>query len=96
METSLHFVITKIDNTTVEQDIKCPADAAEAVVNQMMAQYSQVGVLKKEGNKYTLLPCSQIALVEIELPSLVIASPSDTARVASAAGGLKRIISQQD
>ena len=91
METNLHFVITKTDGTTVEQDIKCPTDAADAAVNQMMAQYAAVGMLKKEGSKYTLLPRNQIALVEVEVSSLVIAAPSETARVASAAGGLRKI-----
>ena len=92
METNLHFVITKVDGTTVEQDMKCPADAVDAAINQMMAQYSQVGMLKKEGNRFTLLPRNQIALVEVELSSLVVASPSDTARVASASGALKKIL----
>lgn len=92
MEINLHFVITKVDRTIIEQDIKCPSDAAESAINQMMAQYSQVGMLKKEGNKYTLLPASQIAFVEVELSPFVVASPSEAARVASAVGGLKKII----
>jgi hypothetical protein len=92
METNLHFVITKLDGSVVEQDIKCPADAAEAAINQMMGQYSQVGMLKKEGGKFTLLPRNQIALVEVEISPLIVASPSETARVAQAAGSLKKII----
>lgn len=92
METSLHFVVTKVDGSQVTQDIKCPADAAEAAINQMMAQYSQLGMLKKEGGKYSLLPSSQIAFVEVEVSSILVASPSDTVRVASAAGSLKKII----
>lgn len=91
METNLHFVVTKIDGTIVEQDINCPADAADAAINQMMAQYSQVGMLKKEGNKYTLLPRNQISLVEVELSPLVVATPSDTARVAQSVGGIRKI-----
>lgn len=92
MDVSLHFVITKVDGSQVTQDIKCPQDAAEQAMNQMLAQYSQVGMLKKDGTKYMLLPSSQIALVECELPTIVIAGPSDTAKVAAAAGSLKKII----
>jgi hypothetical protein len=33
-----------------------------------------MGVLKHEGNKFTLIPASQIVHVEVELPSLVIAT----------------------
>jgi hypothetical protein len=91
-EANLHFVITKVDGTQVTQDFNCPSDAVEGVMNQMLAQFSQVGMLKKDGTKYTLLPASQISLVECELPTLVIAGPSETAKVAAAAGSLKRII----
>jgi hypothetical protein len=94
METSLHFVITTVEGNLLTQDIKCPSDAAEAAVNQMMAQYASVGMLKKEGNKYSLLPSNQISFVEIELSPLVVASPSETARVAAAAGGIKKIITK--
>jgi hypothetical protein len=91
METNLHFVVTKTDGTQVTQDIKCPNDASESALNQMLAQYAQIGMLKKDGTKYTLVPASQISLVECELPTIVLADPSDAAKVAAAAGGLKRI-----
>ena len=92
METNLHFIVTKVDGSQVMQDIKCPTDVVEGAMNQMLSQFAQVGMLKKEGAKYTLLPASQIALVECELPTIVIAAPSDTAKVAAASGSLKKII----
>jgi hypothetical protein len=91
METNLHVVLTLVDGEQVTQDILCPPDKAEQVMNQLMVQYSQVGLLKKDGDKYLLYPAHRITLVECELPSLVIATPSDTARAAQAAGGLKKI-----
>ena len=92
METNLHFVITKIDGTTVTQDIQVPSDAVEPAINQMMIQFAQVGVLKKEGTKHILLAASQIALVECEPSALVIATPIDTPKTAS----LKKIYRKGD
>ena len=91
MDTNLHFVITKVDGSEVIQDIKCPSNAVEAAMNQMFSQFSQVGVLKKDGTKYTLVPSSQIQLVECDVPTIVIAGPSETAKVAATTGSLKRI-----
>ena len=92
METNLHVVITLVDDEQVTQDILCPPDKADAIMNQLMVQYSQVGLLKKDGEKFMLYPAHRIKLVECELPSLVIAGPSDAARAAQAAGGIKRIM----
>jgi hypothetical protein len=92
METNLHVILTLVDGEQVTQDILCPADTAQSVMNQLMVQYSQVGLLKKDGDKFMLYPAHRIKLVECELPSLVIASPSETARAAQAAGSLKKII----
>lgn len=92
METALHFVITKVDGSQVTQDFKCPPDAAEQIMQQAFAQFSQVGMMKKDGNRFTLLPSSQIALVEIELPTLVLADEGEVKKAAKASEGLKRII----
>lgn len=92
MEVALHFVITKVDGTQVTQDFKCSSEAAEQIMQQAFAQFSQIGMMKKEGNHFTLLPSSQIKLVEIDLPTLVIADDGDVKQVAKASEGLKRII----
>ena len=63
----------------------------EAVIQQLLVQYAQVGVMKKDGNKVTLTPASQIKLVECDIPSLVIAAPTDTARAAQAADGIRKL-----
>lgn len=92
MEATLHFVITKVDGSQVNQDLSCPPDATAQLMQQVFGQYSQVGVMKKEGNKFSLIPASQIALVEVELPTLVIAGEGEVKQVAKASEGLKKII----
>lgn len=92
METNLHVILTLVDDSQVTQDILCPPETAQNVMNQLMAQYSQVGLLKKDGEKFVLYPSHRIKLVECELPSLVIAGPTDAARAAQAAGGIKKIL----
>jgi hypothetical protein len=92
METNLHFVVTKVDGAQILQDIKCPAESADTAMNQILAQYSQIGLLKKEEEGYyTLLPSSQIAFVECRMSSLVIATPNDTPKAAQAAGNLRKL-----
>jgi len=93
MEAMLHFIITKVDGTVITQDLGCPPDAAQQILQQAFAQYSQIGVMKKEGNKYTLVPSAQIAFVEVELPTLIIATEADAKGAAKASESLKKIIS---
>jgi len=53
METNLVFYITKVDGGVVEQQFTIPEDKVEAVIQQLLVQYAQVGVMKKDGNKVT-------------------------------------------
>jgi hypothetical protein len=92
MEANLQFNITLVDGTRVEQNMGVPPDKIEALIQQVFAQYSQVGVLKKEGNKFSFIPAPQIRLVEIEIPTILTAVPGDAERAAAAAGKLKSII----
>lgn len=77
MESTLKFVITRITGEVIEQEIKCPPESREAAIERMLAQYAQVGMLKRDGNTYRLLAASQIAEVTVELPTIIIASPDD-------------------
>ncbi len=91
METNLHFVASLVDGGHVTQDFTVPTDKVDAAIPQLLSQYAQVGMLKRDGNKYTLIPHSQIRLIECEIPSLVVATSSDTQKAAVAAGGLKKL-----
>jgi hypothetical protein len=88
METQLVFKIVKKDGEELEQVINCPPEHAESIVNQMLAQYAQVGMMRKSGNKFLLLCCGEIAYVEVELPSVVIASADEAEKASKAHGNL--------
>lgn len=89
METKLKFIITTVTGEKVEQEISVapppdPSIPMEAAImdgiNRMMAQYSQVGMMKREGDKFILLTTHQIAKVEVEKPSILIANPAEAER----------------
>src|SRR5271167_556313 len=85
MEIKLKFRITCINEEVTEQEIatpvppEVPVDQARMVLMmKMMNQYAQVGLLRQpEPDHYILMCPSQIAFVECELPSIVLASPLD-------------------
>jgi hypothetical protein len=89
MEIHLKFKITMVSGEVTEQEIKLPADPskpfdlqAKLLMQQMLAQYTQVGMLRQpEPNKFVLLCPSQIALVETELPSIILADATEVPRV---------------
>jgi hypothetical protein len=77
METKLVFEITKIDGNVETQEIMVDPQDVNAAIQQCLAQYAQVGMLKKEGSKFILLAANQIARVEVSIPSILIARPSE-------------------
>ena len=92
MNVSLHFVITKVDGSWTSQDIVCPVEEADKTVQAMFIQLAQIGAVNKEGNKWTLVPANQIAMVELELPTIVSATPDEAAAAAKAEAAIRKII----
>lgn len=87
MDIKLNFKITCTNGEETTQDISTPAvndpnvpfDKQQAMVmQQMFHQYAQVGLLRQPSpNKFILMCPSQIAFVECELPSIVLANALD-------------------
>ncbi len=85
MEIKLTFVITRVDGEVENQDITAPAvpdlplDQQQMIVMQrMLNQYAQVGMLRQPEKDHFILLCpSQIAFVECTLPSVVLANAFD-------------------
>ena len=89
MEIKLNFKITFTSGEQTEQEIAYPADEskpfdlqAKALMQQMLFQYAQVGMLRQpKPGEFVLLCPSQIAMVECTLPSILIANPADVPKV---------------
>lgn len=85
MEIKLTFKITFENGEVTTQDIEVPADPNLPVDKQMLVlmqgmlqQYSQVGMLRQpEKGKFILICPSQIATVECELPSIILANATE-------------------
>ena len=85
MEIKLTFEIKFANGDATTQDITVPADRTQPVDIQMMLlmqkmlqQYSQVGLLRQpEPGKFVLVCPSQIASVTCELPSIVLANAGE-------------------
>jgi hypothetical protein len=85
MEIKLSFLITFTSGETTTQDFNVPADPKHPIdkqtvllMQQMLTQYSQVGLLRNPSGKKFVLTCpSQIATVECELPAILIAGPNE-------------------
>jgi hypothetical protein len=85
MDIKLTFRITFNDGSSTSQDLTVPADArfpiekqTLALMQQALVQYAQVGLLRNpEPGKFFLICPSQIASVECELPSIVLAGANE-------------------
>jgi hypothetical protein len=95
MESILKFTTTFTDKTQEVQelhvsDIPNP-QALDAFVMQALNQYANIGLVKKlvQENKYVLIPCGQIARVEVDLPSIAIASALDVKALGQVADHVK-------
>jgi hypothetical protein len=89
MEIKLTFKITYVSGEQSLQEIAIPADARLPVENQqkalmqtMMTQYASVGIIRQPTpNSYRLILPSQLAMVECELPSIILADAIDVPKV---------------
>lgn len=89
MDIKLTFHITFCNGEETDQDITVPADPKHPVekqmlflMQQMLNQYAQVGLLREPTkNKFVLCCPSQIAFVECVLPSIVLANALDVPKV---------------
>ena len=89
MEIKLKFKITFVSGEVTEQEISLPADPskpfdlqAKLLMQQMLAQYTQVGMLRQpEPGTFVLLCPSQIAMVECSLPSIILANAAEVPKV---------------
>ncbi len=89
MEIKLSFKITLVSGEQTIQDISFPADPnkpfdpqAKLLMQQMLAQYTQVGMLRQpEPGTFVLLCPSQIAVVECSLPTIIVASALEVPKV---------------
>jgi len=85
MEIKLTFKITLADGTETSQEIIVPADPqlpidqqTQFLMMQMLKQYAGVGLLRNpEKNKFVLICPSQLAAVECELPSILLAGANE-------------------
>ena len=85
MEIKLQFHIMLTDGTETVQEIVVPADLAlpidtqtQFLMMQMFKQYAGVGLLRNpEKNKFVLICPSQLAAVECELPSIMLAGANE-------------------
>lgn len=89
MEIKLKFKITFVSGEQTEQEISLPADPskpfdlqAKLLMQQMLSQYTQVGMLRQpEPGHFVLLCPSQIAMVEATLPTIIIADATEVPKV---------------
>jgi hypothetical protein len=60
---------------------------------QAIVQYASVGLLKKleKENKFVLIAASQIAMVEVELPKVTLATSLDAKIAGNAADNIRKI-----
>jgi len=84
-EIPLTFKITLVDGRKIEQTATCDANgqgpqSPQIITTQALVQYATVGMLKGDGKKFHLITASQIAEVEVEIPSIVMADMGDLPR----------------
>jgi hypothetical protein len=96
MDIKLSFRITFTSGEQTIQDITAQADPRhhvdeqmKALMNRMFIQYASVGMIRQatddDGrlipNKYMLLCPSQLAMVECELPSIILAGANEVPKL---------------
>ncbi len=87
MDIRLDFKITMVNGEDTEQSITVPGISDPQVpfesqqimlMQKMFSQYAQVGLIRQvEPKKFLLLCPSQLAFIECEIPSIIIANPTD-------------------
>jgi hypothetical protein len=92
MEINIKFIITTVDGKQDVQELPMhPAEVDKGIMS-VLIQYAQIGLLKKEGSTFILIPASQIARVEVETPLVATANFMDAASTAKASGEIKKIL----
>ncbi len=89
MDIRLKFTITFVSGEQFDQEISVQHDPKytvelqqKALMQQMLSQYASVGLLRQPSpNHYKLILPSQIAIVECELGSIVIADMTEVPRI---------------
>jgi|SRR5208282_1849081 len=96
MDIKLTFEITVVSGEKTTQDITAQADPRhhvddqmKALMNRMFIQYATVGMIRQGAdedgrpnpNKYVLLCPSQLAMVECELPSIILAGANEVPKI---------------
>ena len=82
----LTFYLTLKNGTKMEQTLSIPDGdgknnpTPEQIVMQMLQQYAAVGMLKRDGQKFILVTCGEIATVEVEIPSILVANMNEIQR----------------
>jgi hypothetical protein len=82
METLLRFNITYNDGTGEVQEFRTNAPTRESIdleVLKAMSSFGTLGVLRKleKENKWVYVPANRVAKVEVDIPSIAIASGAD-------------------
>ncbi len=92
----LTFAITFVSGEQTTQDITAQADPRhhvdeqmKALMNRMFIQYATVGMIRNGQNedgtpnpsKFVLLCPSQLALVECEIPSIILAGANEVPKI---------------
>lgn len=89
MEIKLTFKLTFVSGEQTTQEIAVPADPrhayetqAKALMQTMLSQYATVGMLRQPTpGSYVLLMPSQIAMIECEMPSIILADAQDVPKI---------------
>jgi hypothetical protein len=96
MDIKLTFGLTFVSGEQTTQDITAQADPRhhvddqmKALMNRMFIQYATVGIIRQGANedgtpnpnRYMLLCPSQIAMVECELPSIILAGANEVPKI---------------
>ncbi len=89
MDIRLKFTITFVSGEQMDQEISVQHDPKytveiqqKALMQQMLSQYASVGILRQPSpNHFKLILPSQIAMVECELGSIVIADMTEMPRI---------------
>jgi hypothetical protein len=96
MDIKLTFKITFVSGEQTIQEISAQTDPRhhvdeqmKALMNRMFIQYTSVGMVRQgtdddgtpNPSKYVLLCPSQLALVECELPSIILAGANEVPKI---------------
>jgi lipoate synthase len=88
MENKLTFVLKRVDGKIETQELPVPPEQVAQAVRDMFLQYANMGMVKKDGNKFRLLTAKMIEEVEVEVPSIVIAQPGEVPKPPEGKSGL--------